>query len=600
MAISDYPERISSYVKTLPDKPGVYQFLNVRGDVIYIGKAKSLKKRVLSYFTAKTDVHFKTKIMVRQIHSLSVVLVETESDALLLENNLIKKYKPKYNILLKDDKTFPWIVVSKEDYPRVFVTRNIDKSSGFYFGPYTNKKIVYVLIDLFRQLYKYRTCKFSMTKKSIEEGRHKICLEYHIGNCKGCCENLQSIHEYNSNIDEIKSILKGDISRLIADLKAKMQVFAAEYNFEKAQLIKDRLEILQQYQAKSTIVSTSIHNVDVFGFIEDKNLMFVNYLRVVNGCVIQSYTVEVVRQIDEAIEDTLSSVIFDIRNKFESNSKEIIVDIAIDVADAGVSFINPKIGEKRKLLDLSVRNAKYYKLQKSKIIEDKQFSKSELLLERVKKDLQLDVLPFRIECFDNSNIQGAYPVAACVVFKNGKPAKKDYRHFNIKTVEGPDDFASMREILYRRYSRLKEEGSPLPQLVIVDGGKGQLSSAVEILKELQLLDKITVIGIAKRLEEIFFPGDSTPLYLDKNTPSLKLIQHLRNEAHRFGITFHRNQRSKGFVVSELDSIKGIGPKTKEALLTNFKSVSEIKKALLPDLELCVGPAKAQIIFDHFH
>lgn len=600
MALSDFSDRISSYVKNLPDKPGVYQFLNSKGDIIYIGKAKSLKKRVLSYFTNKTDVHYKTKLMVRQIYSLSVVLVETESDALLLENNLIKKYKPKYNMLLKDDKTFPWIVVSKEDFPRVYVTRNIDKSAGFYFGPYTNKKIVYVLTDLFRQLYKFRTCKTSMTQKSIEEGRHKICLEYHIGNCKGCCENRQSQEEYSSNISEIKSILKGDISRLIIELKEKMAEFSSSYQFEKAQIIKERLDVLTQYQAKSTIVSTSIHNVDVFGFIEDDNLIYVNYLRVVNGCVIQSYTVEVIRQVNETIEEVLSYVIFDIRTKFESESKEIIVDIPINTDAFNAGFVSPKIGDKKKLLDLSVRNAKYYKLQKSKIIEDTQFSKTELLLERAKKDLQLDALPFHIECFDNSNIQGAYPVAACVVFKNGKPAKRDYRHFKIKTVVGPDDFASMREILHRRYSRLKAENQPLPQLIIVDGGKGQLSSAVEILTELELINKITVIGIAKRLEEIFFPGDSTPLYLDKNSPTLKLIQHLRNEAHRFGITFHRDQRSKGFVVSELDSIKGIGPKTKELLLTQYKSVATIKKTSFDDLQLLVGSAKANIIYNHFN
>jgi len=592
-------ENIKQRVKILPANPGVYQFMDKGNTIIYVGKAKNLKKRVASYFTKSHDSG-KTRILVSKIHDIKHIVVETETDALLLENNLIKKYQPRYNVMLKDDKTFPYICIKKEKFPRVFLTRNVIHDGSKYFGPYTSVKMARVIISMFKQLYQLRTCNYKLSKENIEKNKFKVCLEFHIGNCKGACAGKQSDREYDEHIIQIEKILKGDINKVIHALKENMNDFSKNFEFESAQNIKEKLELLNNYRSKSTIVSSSINNVDVYSITDDEKYGYVNYMKIVNGAIIQVHTTEIKKKLDEDKINLLMLSIVNIRQKFNSLSTEIIVPFNPESSIEGVKFIVPKIGDKKKLLELSEKNVKYYRLEKKKQranIDPEKHSKR--ILKKIKEDLRLTETPVQIECFDNSNFQGTHPVAACVVFKNAKPSPKEYRHYNVKTVTGADDFASMEEIIYRRYKRLLDEKSKLPQLIIIDGGKGQLRAAVKSLEKLNLRGKISIIGIAKKLEEIFFPGDSIPLYLDKNSESLKLIQHARNEAHRFGITFHRNKRSKAFLNSELEEINGIGKKTIETLFTHFKSFEKIKKANKEKLEVIIGSSKAEIIISYF-
>lgn len=592
-------DQIKSSVTSLPDEPGIYQFYDKNGTIIYIGKAKRLKRRVASYFNKNHD-NRKTILLVRNITEIKYIVVQTEQDALILENNLIKKYQPRYNIQLKDDKTFPWICVKNEPFPRVFYTRNVIKDGSLYFGPFTSMLLVRTLIELFKQTYKLRTCNLRLTNENVSRGKFKVCLQYHIGNCLGPCENHQSELNYQERIDEIKYILKGNIGTVMSQLKAQMKQLAQTLNFEEAQNLKDRLEVLQKYQAKSTVVSPSIRNIDVYSFRKEDDISYVNFLKVVNGAVIHSYTLEIKSKIDEPDEDLLLSGITEIRQKIFSNATEMIVPFKPSFELEGIKYIVPQKGDKFNLLELSEKNVVYFILEKKKNSAlQKHETSSERILKTTQKDLRLSEIPFHIECFDNSNLQGTNPVAACVVFKNAKPAKRDYRHFNIKTVIGSDDFASMEEIVYRRYKRLLDEGEKLPNLVIVDGGKGQLSSAVKALEKLNLTDKLPIIGIAKKLEEIYYPGDPVPLYIDKNSESLKLIQKLRDEAHRFGITHHRSKRDKEMSFSELDSIKGVGEKTKETLLQQFKSVQGIKNASDEELVGLIGKSKTEILKNHF-
>jgi len=582
----------------LPHKPGVYQFVDTAGRVIYVGKAKDLKKRVTSYFSGNRSG--KTIVMLDRAAGLSHVVVDNESDALLLENNLIKKHQPRYNILLKDDKTFPWICIKKEHFPRVFSTRNTIRDGSVYFGPYTSGLMVKTLIGLIRQLFKLRTCSLNLKQENISAGKFRVCLEYHIGNCRGPCVGLQPEEDYDMNIEQIRNILRGNISTVMDHLKQMMAGYSGELRFEDAQIIKEKIEILSRFRSKSTIVSSTIKNVDVYGVSQDANNMYVNFLKVVDGAVIQTFTLEIRSRLEEEKESLLSFAITEIRQRVLSNSPEIIVPFRPDIMDEKIKYRVPAKGDKLKLLELAVRNAVYYKLEQRKKREDqKPKDRTFKNLEKMKEDLHLAELPLHIECFDNSNIMGENPVAACVVFRNGKPSKKEYRHFNVKTVTGPDDFSSMEEIVYRRYRRMMEETSSLPQLIIIDGGKGQLSSALRSLNKLNLRNKTAIIGIAKRLEEIYFPGDSIPVYLDKNSVTLKIIQQLRNEAHRFGINFHRNKRSSQFLKSDLDRIKGIGPKTKELLLKNFSSVEEIKKATEEELKRLVGSGKTAILKNYY-
>jgi len=548
---------ISLQVQTLPENPGVYQFFDHTDTIIYVGKAKNLKKRVSSYFNKEHDSP-KTRILVSKIVRIEHIVVATENDALLLENNLIKKYQPRYNILLKDGKSYPWICISNERFPRVFFTRKMIKDGSTYFGPYTNLKIVRTLLDLIKDLYPLRNCRLELSQQNIDNGKFKVCLEYHIKNCKAPCEGLQSEEDYNHNIQQIKEILKGNLKEVISLFKEEMIQLAQDLRFEEAQEIKVKLEHLENYQAKSTIVSAKIHNVDVFSIVSDEEYAYINFLQVAYGAIIGGHTLEIKKKLDETDQELLELGILELRERFHSQSKELIVPFPITV-DASLSLNIPKAGEKFQLLQLSERNAQAYRQEKFKqvkILDPERHTNR--LLSQMQRDLHLSVPPVHIECFDNSNIQGTNPVAACVVFKNAKPSKKDYRHFNIKTVEGPNDFASMEEVVFRRYHRLLEEEEPLPQLIVIDGGKGQLGAALKALEALDLRGKIAIIGIAKRLEEIFYPGDSIPLYLDKKSETLKVIQHLRNEAHRFGITFHRQKRSNSAIQSELDTIKGIG------------------------------------------
>ncbi len=587
---------LKSLVSVLPDNPGVYLFYNSEGTVIYVGKAKNLKKRVSSYFI-KTPEHGKTRVLVKKIRDIKHVVVETEEDALLLENNLIKKYQPRYNILLKDDKTFPWIVIKNEPFPRVFQTRNLTRDGSIYFGPYTSAGMVRTLLDLFRHLYPLRTCNYNLTKENIENKKYKVCLEYHIGNCKAPCIGAYSEEDYKNDIQQIKDILKGNISNVIRYLKDLMKSYSDNMEFEKAAEIKKRLDVLSGYQSKSTIVNPKLNDVDVFSFIEDESAGYVNYLKVVNGAIIQSHTMEFRKKLNETRDEILQMAVTEVKNRTQQLAKEILVPFIPSVLFAGSKFLVPKIGDKKKLLELSERNVKYYRLEKLKqIANSKKQTRDERILETIKNDLRLKELPVQIECFDNSNIQGHYPVAACVVFKNAKPAKKEYRHFNIKTVEGQNDFASMEEVVYRRYKRLLEEKKQLPQLIIIDGGKGQLGAAMNSLRKLKLENKISVIGIAKRLEELFFPGDPVPLYLDKNSETLKVIQNLRNEAHRFGITFHRNKRSADFVKVQLENIPGVGEKTIKTLYRKFGSFNKIKEATEEELTKLLGKSKAKLIY----
>lgn len=592
-------EQLKTKVAALPDNPGVYQYIDDNNTVIYVGKAKNLKKRVSSYFTKAHD-NAKTRILVRNIRDIKHIVVDSEQDALLLENNLIKKYQPRYNALLKDDKSFPWVCVKNEPFPRVFSTRNFIRDGSIYFGPYTSVRTLKVVLDFIKQLYPLRTCNLNLAKKHIENGNYKVCLEHHIGNCLGPCIGEQSESDYKQNIDSIKNILKGNISQVIKLLKEKMTELSAEYKFEEAQKLKEKLDHLENYQAKSTIVSPTIHNVDVFSFIEDEGSAYVNFLKVVNGGIIQVHTLELKKRTEEEKESLLLTAIVEIRQRLQSTSREIIVPFNVDFELDNATFTIPQRGDKKKLLELSTRNAFYYKQEKIKQALNRSPQKRvDRVMETMKSDLRLQQQPTHIEGFDNSNIQGTNPVASCVVFKNGKPSKRDYRHFNVKTVEGPDDFASMEEIIYRRYKRQLEENNPLPQLIVIDGGKGQLGAAVNSLRKLDLIGKIAVIGIAKKLEEIYFPGDSIPIYLDKNSESLKIIQHIRNESHRFGITFHRQKRSKNFIKSELENIPGIGTKLIEKLLTQFKSVDAIKTKPEQEIAEVIGKAKAKLVLEYF-
>ncbi|MBP1840319.1 excinuclease ABC subunit UvrC [Formosa algae] len=586
-------------LKTLPSSPGVYQYFDANGAIIYVGKAKNLKKRVSSYFTKNHDSG-KTRVLVKKIVEIKHIVVETETDALLLENNLIKKHQPRYNVLLKDDKTYPWICIKKERFPRVFSTRRVIKDGSEYFGPYTNFKTIHTLLDLIKGVYPLRTCNYDLSEAKIESGKYKVCLEYHLGNCKGPCEDFESVEEYDKNIIAIREILKGNFKDSLSQFKNQMKHLAADLNFEAAQKVKDKIEVLENYQAKSTIINPKISNVDVFSIMSDESFGYINFLQISYGSIIRSHTLEVKKKLDETDKHLLELAITEIRQRFHSNSKEIYVPFKVNLGEE-VRVTVPQLGDKKRILDLSLRNAKYYRMERFKQIKitdpDRHVTR---IMAQMKTDLRLHVEPRHIECFDNSNIQGTHPVAACVVFKDGKPSKKDYRHFNIKTVEGPDDFASMEEVVFRRYKRLVEEEQPLPQLIIIDGGKGQLSSALKALQDLGLRGKIAIIGIAKRLEELFYPDDPIPLYLDKKSETLKIIQQLRNEAHRFGIEHHRNRRSKSALNTELETIPGIGEKTIVELLSHFKSVKRISNAPLKDLEAVVGFSRANKIYNHYH
>lgn len=591
---------ISNKLKTIPHSPGIYQYFDKNGKIIYIGKAKNLKKRVSSYFNRHLDSG-KTRVLVKQIKDIKYLVVETEVDALLLENNLIKKYRPKYNILLKDDKTYPWICIKKEPFPRVFSTRRVIKDGSEYFGPYTNVRMMHTLLGLIKDLYPLRTCHYDLSKQALDKKKYKVCLEYHIGNCKGPCVKEQTEDEYLEYISDIRSIIKGNIGSVLKELKSRMFDYAADLRFEEAELIKQKLDLLSDYHSKSTVVSPNIHQVDVITMVEDDKSTYVNYLKLNNGAIIHGHTVEIKRKLDETAQEILPFVALEMRERYGNEAKEILTDVRFDFAMDGVKVTIPKRGDKKSLVDLSKRNAKFYMIEQHKQAKLKNpETHTERILKTLQKDLRLKELPVHIECFDNSNFQGTNAVAACVVFKNGKPSPKDYRHFNIKTVEGPNDFASMEEVVYRRYKRLMDEGQSLPQLIIIDGGKGQLGSALNSLNRLGIKGEVGIIGIAKKLEEIFFPGDSIPIYLDKRSESLRLIQYLRNEAHRFGITHHRNKRSKNSLGTELTSIKGVGDTTATDLLNHFKSVKRIKEATQSELEKVVGLSKAKLVYTHFH
>lgn len=587
-------DNIRSTVSGFPDKPGVYQFVDASGTILYVGKARSLKKRVASYFAKNQSG--KTQVMLSRAADLRHIVVDHESDALLLENSLIKKHQPRYNILLKDDKTYPWICIKNEHFPRVFLTRKLIADGSSYHGPYTSVPAVRTMLELVRQLFQIRTCSLPLNNKGIAEGKFKVCLEYHIGNCKAPCIALINEEEYNHQIDRIKQIIKGDVGGVTGHLEALMQRYSTELKFEEAQKIKEKLELIARYRSKSVVVNTSVRNVDVFGCSQDESSMFITYMKVVAGAVVQTYSIELKIRLEEEKESVLSTAVTEIRQRVSSDSPEIIVPFMPDIMLEKVKYSVPQRGDRHKLLELASRNAVFFRLERQKkTAERSKENRTERNLEKIKTDLHMPVLPVHIECFDNSNIQGESAVAACVVFRNGRPSNREYRHFNIRTVAGPDDFASMEEVIYRRYRRMMDEERTLPQLVVIDGGKGQLSSAVKSIDALGLRGRLTVIGIAKKLEEIYFPGDSVPLYLDKNSITLKIIQHLRNEAHRFGINFHRVKRSSKMNSSFLDEIPGIGDKTKELLLKKFGSVKKIAGASAGELESAVGQKKAAII-----
>lgn len=594
---SSREENLKNLVQLLPEKPGIYQFLNSEEKTIYVGKAKNLKKRVASYFT-KTHDNGKTRVLVKKTFDIKHVVVKTEQDALLLENSLIKKWQPRYNVLLKDDKTFPWICIKNEPFPRIFATRNVIKDGSEYFGPYTSARTVKIILNLVRQIYKLRTCNYNLTEENIASGKFKVCLEYHIGNCNAPCIGKLEREKYDSAISEIRKIIKGNIHSVISYMKNLMQTYAEEFKFEEAHEIKERLVLLENFQSKSEIVSATISNVDVFSLIDDKDYAYVNFLRIINGSIIQAHTIELKKKLDESKEELLSYSIIELRNRLNSTSNEIVLPFMVDIQLDNIKFTIPKQGDKKQLLELSVRNAKYFKIeQEKKRAQLKGQTREIRILTKLKEDLRMKEIPYRIECFDNSNFQGSFPVASCVVFINAKPAKKQYRHFNIKTVEGINDFASMHEIVYRRYKRMLDESVQLPQLVVVDGGKGQLSAAYGALQELDIVGKVAIIGIAKRLEEIYFPNDSVPLYIDKNSESLKLIQHVRNEAHRLAIDFHRTKRSKSVTKSKLEDIPGIGAKTIEKLLIEFKTISNIQRIEPEYIVKLIGKDKAGKVKD---
>jgi excinuclease ABC subunit C len=594
-------EYIQTLLRTLPDNPGVYQYFDEEEKLIYVGKAKNLKKRVSSYFNKDNYENGKTQVLVKKIADIKYIIVNTELDALLLENTLIKKYQPRYNISLKDDKTYPWICIKNERFPRIFPTRNVVKDGSQYFGPYASVKVMNTVLDLIKQLYDLRNCNLNLTDENIQAGKFKVCLEYHLGNCKGPCVGKETEAEYNQTVAEIKEIIKGNAYGVAKHLKALMQDHIEKMEFEKAQAIKEKIDLLEKFQSKSTVVNPSISNIDVFSIISDDKAGYVNFLKVMNGAIMQGHTIEMKKKLEETDQELLTLAIAELRERFSSDSKEIIVPFEIETEFPNVTFLVPQRGDKKQLLELSQRNVDYYrkeKLKQESLVDPERHTKR--ILEQMKKDLHLQEEPRHIECFDNSNFQGAYPVAAMTVFKDAKPSKKDYRHFNIKTVEGPDDFASMEEIIYRRYKRVLDENQPLPQLIVIDGGKGQLSSALESLEKLGLRGKIGIIGIAKRLEEIYFPNDPIPMYLDKRSESLKIIQQIRDEAHRFGITHHRSKRDKGTLKTELTEITGVSTTTAQKLLSHFKSVKQVKEATEAELAEVIGKAKGKVVYLHYH
>ena len=585
-------------IQTLPDGPGVYQYYDKEDKILYVGKAKNLKKRVASYFNKIHDTA-KTNVLVKKIVTIKHIVVPTETDALLLENNLIKTLQPRYNVMLRDDKTYPWICIKKEAFPRIFPTRRMVKDGSEYFGPYTCFKTVNTILDLIKELYPLRTCNYDLSQKNIENNKFKVCLEYHIGNCKGPCEAHETAENYQKQVDAIREILKGNFKESQREFKRLMTDFASKMQFEQAQKIKEKIDVLENYQSRSTIINPKITNIDVFSIVSDESAAFVNFLQISHGSIIRSHTLEIKKKLDEPDEELLELAIIELRDRFHLLSKEIIVPFPVNLGE-NIKITIPQLGDKKQILDLSIRNAKFYRIDQLKqlqIVDPERHSNR--IMAQMQKDLRLSEEPRHIECFDNSNIQGTNPVSACVVFKDGKPSKKDYRHFNIKTVVGPDDFASMEEVVFRRYKRMLEENQPLPQLIIIDGGKGQLSSALKSIDELGLRGKIAIIGIAKRLEELFYPGDSVPLYLDKKSETLKVIQHLRNEAHRFGITFHRDKRSKSALNSSIETIPGIGEKTMLTLIKHFKSVKRLKLASEKEISEVVGVSKAKKITDFY-
>lgn len=589
---------IALQLATLPKSPGVYQFYDKEDKILYVGKAIDLKKRVSSYFS-KTHDNARTRMLVKRIVHIKHIVVETETDALLLENNLIKEYQPRYNVLLKDDKTYPWICIKNERFPRVFYTRNLVKDGSEYFGPYTSMKTVRTLLELIRSLYPLRNCSYQLSRENISEGKYKVCLEYHLHNCLGPCEGLQTEQDYMKSIAAVRNIIKGDFRGMFQEFRAKMKEHAENMEFEAAQQIKEKIDILENYHAKSTVVNPKIHNVDVFTVLSDESYGYVNFLQIAFGSVIRSHTMEIKKKLEESDEELLRLAVIEIRQRFESQSKEVYLPFDLNLGE-DIKVTVPKVGDKKHIVDLSLRNAKYFRMERFKqmrIVDPKRHETR--ILTQMKIDLRMKVPPVHIECFDNSNLQGTNPVAACVVFKNAKPSKRDYRKFNIKTVEGPDDYESMREVVYRRYKRLIEEKKDLPNLIVIDGGKGQLGAAIDSLKKLQIEKQIAIIGIAEKLDEIFVPGDPIPLYIDKGSETLKVIQQLRNEAHRFGLSFHRQKRSKVALHSDLENIEGVGPKTIEKLLQHFKSLKRIKTANFEELVDVVGEARAKTINNYY-
>ena len=583
-------------LRTLPESPGVYQFFDSEDKILYVGKAKNLKKRVASYFT-KTHQNGKTRVMVGKIRALKHIVVATESDALLLENNLIKSHQPRYNVLLRDDKSYPWLCIKNERFPRIFPTRKRIRDGSEYFGPYTQMRTVRALLDLVKSVYPLRTCNYDLSNEKIEAGKYKLCLEYHLGNCLGPCEGLQDEVAYQRQVDDIREIIKGNFRTSLQYFRNRMKYLASEMQFEEAQTMKEKIEVLENYQAKSTVVHPKISNVDVFSIVSDPTHAYVNYMQISHGLVVRSHTMEIRKKLDESDEDLLALAIVDLRVRFESECKEVYLPFEVPLS-GDIKTRVPKLGDKRKIVELSERNARFFRQERFKQIKITDPNRhTARIMEQMKRDLRLSVEPRHIECFDNSNIQGTNPVAACVVFRDGRPSRKEYRHYNIKTVTGPDDFASMAEVVHRRYRRLLEEGEPLPQLIVIDGGKGQLSAALTSLEQLGLRGHVAIIGIAKRLEEIYFPLDSIPLYLDKKSESLRIVQQLRNEAHRFGIEFHRKKRSKAAINSALENIEGIGEKTAQELLRKFKSVKRIRESSLEELTQAVGPSKALKVYE---
>jgi excinuclease ABC subunit C len=587
-------------LKNIPHKPGVYQYWDAGNELIYIGKAKDLRNRVTSYFNKDTNVNAKTRVLVSKIRNITFTIVDTEVDAWLLENSLIKKHQPRYNVMLKDDKTYPWIIIKNENFPRIFWTRRIVRDGSKYLGPYASVSMMHAILDLIKETYPLRTCNLALTRKNIDAGKFKVCLEYQLGNCKGPCQNYQTEDDYEHNIEEITNILNGKIGAVLRNLKTDIDEAVTGLNFEAAHKLKRKADLLENYQSKSTVVNSSITDVDVFNIASDEKYAFVNFLKVMNGTIIQTQTIELKKRLDESDQELLTLAISEFRTRYDSKSKEVIVPFHPDVDDGLIKFTVPKLGEKKKLLDLSHKNVLFFK--KERIDQYEKLNpdiRTDRLLTTMMKDLRMNQLPRHIECFDNSNFQGKYPVSAIVVFKDGKPSKKDYRHFNVKTVEGPNDFATMEEAVFRRYRRMLDERTELPQLIIIDGGKGQLSSAIKSLKLLGIDKQVTVIGIAKRLEELYYPGDQYPLYLDKKSETLKIIQQLRDEAHRFGITFHRKKRDKGTLVTELELIEGIGKTSAEKLLNYFRSVKKIREATIEQLQEIVNTKQAAAIRNYF-